>query len=285
MDARHRASPLLVDALLLGAVGGLLVVVHVLVPDAVQRSLAFQHDLGRPVKMVTSAYLHNTVGHLWNNLLGYAAVGGYACVICNGLDERRWFWLTTVVFLTLLPVLVNLSSYALFASFYAGPPLPSSRGFSGVVAGYAGFLYVAALAMVRTAHGRVPARDVRLGLFALLAGEVLFVHSDGVPPVGTALVLALVGLAVVDLYWWAAPAGVPATREEWVDLLGAGVRVGLVAVVLGILVRGLFPPRMLVNGMFRDVFAHAGGLVFGAAIAAWGFRYWGTGTRSLFGRP
>ncbi|MFB6219333.1 MAG: hypothetical protein ABEH77_09225 [Halobacteriaceae archaeon] len=255
----------------LALVVGVLAAVHFLGPAPLQRRLAFGHDLARPHTLLTSAYVHNSDRHLWGNVVGYAAAAGYAYLICAGLGERRWFRLTALALFAVLPGLVNLASQFALALVYAGP-LPPSRGFSGVAAGFAGFLYVAVLALVRAAYGPAAAKNAGLLLFAALAAEVMAIYADGPPVVGAALVALLVGVVATDA---GRRGSLPASSGEWSTLLAVGLQVALVGAMLGLLVFGLFPADVVVGGTFRNVFAHAAGLGFGATIAAWGYRYWG----------
>lgn len=140
-------------------IAGLLVAVQLLVPPSVQAQLAFDHQQFTLWTLWTSAAVHSSPHHLTGNVVGHLAAAGVAYVLCRAIDARGWFWWTTVAFLTVLPVLVNLTSYGLLGWVAPGAE-PVGRGFSGVVAGYVGLIFVAFVAWVTRRSGRGMAQTV-----------------------------------------------------------------------------------------------------------------------------
>lgn len=245
------------------AVAGLLAAVHFLVPAGVQQALAFDHSRFRVYTLLTSAYVHNSDAHLYGNLVGYLVVATYSYMLCAAVGERRWFRRTFLVFLLVLPVLVNLASYAVYATQY--PDItPVSRGFSGVVAGFAGFLLVALAVYVRERWSAELGGVVGVSTFLVLLASIDAVYAGRVRlPVG-ALVVTGIGLQVGSYAW---EADLDVAELDW-RRVGTDVgAVALVCCVLGFVVMALFPTEIVAGGAMTNVVAHAFGFVMGTLVA------------------
>jgi hypothetical protein len=246
---------------LLLAVPALLVVVHFLTPAAFQDSLAFDHTRFNIYTLLTAAYVHNSDTHLLSNLVGYALTALYVYALCLSVDERDWFRRTLPSHLLALPVLVNLTSYAIFAVRYP-TATPTSRGFSGVVAGLGGFLLVALYVFVKERHNGQLAYAVGLTTFLLLMQLIDLRYAGGFRPSVTGLVV-LVAVLVFGQY---ARYGVEIPEgERRRDAAVSAGAVALVGVVLAVLVLALFPEAgsLVEGGTFTNVFAHAAGFLWG----------------------
>ncbi|MFB6304303.1 MAG: hypothetical protein ABEH47_03985 [Haloferacaceae archaeon] len=272
-DAEADAAPerpldeLALDALLVAAVPAVLVGVHYAVPADVRVRLALRHGAPTPATFLTSAYVHGSDAHLLGNLAGYAIGALYAYGLCLQARRRPWFRRTFLALVLLLPLPVNAASLAAFSLRYPGVE-PVSRGFSGVVAGFAGFVLVALVGFLRSRHGARVARSVGAAVVLLLLLQVDYVYAGRFRVPTVALVLA--GLLVLGHGLIGSRPVAPTLRDGLRSAPGDWVVVGLVAVVLAVLVANLFPsPSTLVTGSgFTDVFAHAAGVVGGAVVAA-----------------
>lgn len=82
----------------------------------------------------------------------------------------------------------------------------------------------------------------------------------------TGLVLLGSGLVFVQYAWRGVEVPEGEARRDAVITAGA---VGLVGVVLGVLLLGLFPESeaLVEGGTFTNVFAHAAGFIFGVGLA------------------
>ena len=243
-------------------IGIALVVIHYGVPGELQTRLAFNHSNPAPWAFLTAAYVHASTMHLAKNLLGFGVGAVVAYQLCVLQGRRRWFLITTGAFLIVLPVLVSLSSYLAFQSLGLAP---TSRGFSGVVAGYGGFVLVALARWVANRYGASVGRDVGQGILILLLGEVAIIYT-GVPSPLVSAMLA-VGLVLFggSLLWRGG-------QREWmtgdrrqvaVDVLF----VGLGGVLLGVFVWALFPATLVAGGRTVNVIAHFAGFVWGIVVA------------------
>jgi hypothetical protein len=259
----HRPRQVALDAVLLAAVPVLLAVVHHGVPLGVRRDLAFDHAAPAAHAYLTSAYVHADAAHLHGNLIGYGLVATYAYLLCLQAGRRRWFHATYAAFLLVLPV-VGLVS----------------QGFSGVAAGFGGFLVVALVAYLRDAYGHGVGVGVGQAAVLLLLLQVDTTYAGRVRPVTAGLALA--GVALVA-GWYARehdlsiPAGAVARRRLAVDAFEVAVVVG----VLWLQVAMLFPADPVSDGAFVGVIAHAAGFVLGLvgarAVAAGQGAVGGTG--------
>lgn len=254
-----------VDAVALTAVGVLLLGIHLLVPASLQELLAFDHANVEPWAVYTAAFVHNSNIHLLGNLLGYGVGAAVAYSLCIQQDRRRWFWLTTGAFLTLLPILTNLTSYLALQSLGLEP---TSRGFSGVVAGFAGFVLVALARDLADRYEASVGQSVGQAMFILLLFEVAVIYA-GVPSLSiTGLVAVGVGLSLVQL-------GRRGYRAEWNDqqlqqVLVDFVFSALIVVLLAAFVWVLFPANITSSGGTTNIIAHGAGFVWGVVIGIGG---------------
>ena len=253
------------DATLLLTVPTLLAAIHFLTPTTLQNALAFNHTRFNGYTLLTAAYVHASNTHLYNNLVGYALTATYTYALCLFADERQWFRRTLPIYLLALPVLVNLTSYAIFQLQYPDAD-PVSRGFSGVVGGLGGFLLVALYVFVKKRHDGQLAYAVGLTTFLLLMQLIDLRYAGGFRLSVTGLVL-LGGALVFGQYAWRG-VEVPDGEARRAAVITAGA-VGLVGVVLGVLILGLFPEAeaLVEGGSFTNVFAHAAGFLWGIVVA------------------
>jgi len=243
---------------------GLLIALHLLLPESARTALVLQHGDPDPLEFLTAAYVHSNVPHLRNNVTGYLAAIVMAYLLCLEAGRRRWFFVTFGAVLVLIPVFVNLVSYVTFAGAF--PAAPSTRGFSAVVAATAGFVYVALLVLLRTAYSTETATFAGAVIFLVLLVTFYVLHVSVIEPLllagasGSAL-LCLAALVV------SARGRIPRNRAGWKRLGSESVPVALVTALLVAFVVGLFPQRVIVDGMIINVYAHWLGLVGGVAAA------------------
>ena len=251
------------DAVGLAAIGGVLVAIHFLLPVGIREQLAFDHEQFTPWSLLTAAYVHNSTQHLLNNLGGYGVGATIAYVLCVGQDRRRWFWTTIVGFLFVLPILVSLTSYVTFQALGIEP---TTRGFSGVVAGFAGFILVALSRRIGDRYGASVGQSVGQGVFLILLGEIAVIYT-GVPS------LLVSSLLVVGLVLSFGSLGLRGLRRDWdpderMELVLEGVFAGLVVVLLLVFVWALFPTTLVQDGTTTNIVAHGSGFLYGIAVSA-----------------
>jgi hypothetical protein len=182
------------------------------------------------------------------------------------VGHRRWFRVTFAGFLLVLPVVVSLTSYAVIGLLYPAID-PVSRGFSGVGAGFAGFVFVALLATLNRVYDYRLAGYTGLAIWLLLLFEVYLIYvGDVTLPVG-GLFLVGWGACLWGIGRTATATAVftpPRTRLELLQVM----QVVLVVVLLVSFVSVLFPPQIVEDGAVTNVFAHAAGFLYGIGGAA-----------------
>jgi membrane associated rhomboid family serine protease len=255
----------------IGAVAALLVWVHVALPPAAKTRLAFRHEAVDPVTLYTSAFVHLDLMHLLGNVAGYVAAALVAYGLCVQVGDRRWFRVTFAGFLLVLPVAVSLTSYAVIGLLYPGIE-PVSRGFSGVGAGFAGFVFVTLLAALHRLYDYRVAGYTGLAIWLLLLFEVYLIYvGDVTMPVGGLFVVGW-GACLWGLGRASAASAMLSPPRSRLELLQF-VQTVLVVVLLVSFVSVLFPPEIVEDGAVTNVFAHAAGFLYGIGGAAVTARY------------
>lgn len=253
------------DTGLIVSIAALLAAVHFLVPTAVQVQLAL--DLGDPVwyTLFTAAYVHAGFEHLTSNVSGYILAAAYTYWLCLTSGRRKWFWRTALVLLVIVPIVVNAADLVIFTRYY--PSVDGySRGFSGVVGAFGGFLLVALLAVVRDVYGGAATQVVGVSLVLLLLVLVDVVYAGTVRPVVGVLVVIGILVQIFGVLYerdWELPK-VEAPRRVLAMRGASGL---LVVVVLAYLVLALFPGELVQGGAFVNIFAHGIGFLIGGITA------------------
>jgi len=251
------------DLTLVGSVAALLALVHLLLAAPIRRRLAFRHGTIDPVTLYTSAFVHADWTHLLGNVAGYLAAAVVAYGLCLQAGRRRWFLATFAGFLLLYPWLVGLVSFAILGWLYPGLN-PITRGFSGIGAAFAGFVFVALVAVIRREHDRRTAVCAGLAVWLLVPLEISVIYAGR-------LLLPVAGAAVVGwglcLYGLAGDrAADPPTGREC--LTPRVVETGMVVLLLVTFVYALFPAEVVGDGAVTNVVAHGAGFLLGIGGAA-----------------
>lgn len=261
---RHEAfdRQLLADAGVVSLLVVFLTAVHVVLPAGQRSIFVFNHDAFEPWTLLTSAYVHHDILHLVNNLVGFLIATGVVYWLCWRLDARRWFRVTTATFVIALPILVNVSSYTIFRVVVPNAS-PTGRGFSGVVAGFVGFLFAALLVWIAAQTSRTIAVYLGEGVAVLMAWTLAVIYS-GFELHVAGLVLVGVGFSGWGILTEIDPVRI---RGQWRKSLSElKVGFGLTLVLLWFLI-ALFPPNFTDGEVVTNIFAHAAGFVWGVLIA------------------
>lgn len=253
------------DLGLILAIPALLTAIYLLTPTTVQKQLALTPSDPQWYTVFTAAYVHVGIDHLSGNLFGYFLAVGYTYQLCRYANRRQWFRRTTVALLLVTPIVVNLGNILAF-----GTVLPEvegySRGFSGIVGGFGGFLLVAFIVAVKEAYGSELAEVVGVSLVLLILFMISVVYSGRVQPLVAGLVALGIGLQVVGALYerdWELPTVNVTTRAFAVQLVSGGLAV----VVLAVLVLSLFPAALVEGGTFTNIVGHGVGVLSGAGLS------------------
>lgn len=253
----YRPRTIASDIALLAAVPALLAAIHVLLPVEARAALAMHYGRAEPTSLLTAAYVHADATHLLDNVLGYCIGAAFAYGLCLQAGKRRWFRATALSLFVVVPVAVNLGSYALVA--WRHPDVAATGlGFSGVVSGFGGFVVVAVLVYLRTRYRRDVVVSVGLLLALLVFLELDVIYAGDVRALPVGLALAGVGVAAY---------GLRNVRVDDPDVRSDAVVVALVAVALAVFLANLFPRTAVRDGAVVNVFAHAIGFALGAGLA------------------
>jgi len=272
---------LLVDLVGIVVIAAVLVAVHLAVPAGVRDGFALRFAHPDPLHALTAAYVHLNRAHLRGNVLGFLVAGLTAVLIANVTGEERWFRLSVLALVTVLPMADGMTTALVIGGNAVG------RGFSGVVAGFAGFVLVgAAVVLVRVFDvERSLAWDVLAVLSLVVAGEIIWAQTGQVPLAVGGLLLVGIAAALWPLAGAARNGGWSADRAAASRVGAAALSTALLFAVVSWFVVGLFPHVLVSDGTVTNVLAHYLGLVFGVVIALWGYRYWGTAAPVVWGGP
>ncbi|MFB6180207.1 MAG: hypothetical protein ABEI77_10845 [Halorientalis sp.] len=255
------------DLALIAVVGAGLIVIHVSITPAMRSRLLFDHAHFDLLSLYTSAFVHFSDRHLVANLAGYVSSATLAYGLCLKARERRWFHLSFVSFLVVLPLAVGLTNYALFEWLY--PTLdPITAGFSGVGAGFTGYVLLALMVEIRAVFGWTISQYVGLAVWLWLLLEVTLIYNrSGLP---LAAVFAVLGWLVCARGLGDALESTDAYGRDRAEaeLITAALAVGL----LSLLVFVLFPTQPASGGTVTNVFAHASGFGYGVLVAGLTYR-------------
>lgn len=250
------------DAGFIGGIAGLIVTAHFVLPTGLKSALVFEHQKFDLWTLLTSAYIHAGIGHLAHNIVGFLVAAVMINNICRHLGERRWFYATSLTLMVVLPILVNLTSYAILGVI-APEATPTGRGFSGVGAGFVGFVFAGFLVWAAKQSGRAIAQYVGYAIALVLALEIALIYS------GIRLDLLGITAAGLALTGWGitrevAPEKIRRHWRDWLPEVGLGI---LVLAFLGMFTLLLFPADIGSGNMTVNIFAHGAGFVYGTTLA------------------
>lgn len=252
----------LVDAGLITLIVGVLVTAHLAIPSNLKAQLVFDHQAFESWTLFTSAYIHAGVKHLINNVAGFVLAGLLTLILCREVEARWWFHLTSLLFLLLLPILVNLSSYAALGTLFP-EAAPTGRGFSGVAAGFVGFVFAAFLVWVAQQSSRTIAQYIGYAVLLVLTLEFALIYVGFRPNV---VGLSLLGIAVL-MWGLNDEIGLGTMQKQWRNWIAEMMFGLLIVVALIVFVYTLFPANIVSDGLTVNIFAHGAGFLWGTGLA------------------
>ncbi|WP_435333582.1 hypothetical protein [Haloarchaeobius sp. TZWWS8] len=265
-----RTRGTLSDLVALLALPAFLFVLHVSAPAA-RDGFALRYGDPSVVSLWASAFVHASDAHLYSNLVGYTLAVVPTYLLYFHWGRTRAFWASVAVAVVFVPPVVNLGSYAYFDSLGI-VETTVSRGFSGVVAAFAGGGLAAVVTFVADEYGLRRAYWFGQTLVLTVGGVLLVALTDVVEPwqlgiVGVGVVLSLGGLLAEE----SAPlAGLRADSTTVVVL-------AYVTMALLFVVYQLFPADPVRTGSVTNLVAHAVGLVAGVLLPGSGLVLTGSG--------
>lgn len=267
MNTGALGSPrvLLRDLALLAALPAALALLHLFLPPSVHDALVFVHADPSPVTAWTAAFVHLDDQHLVSNVVGYSAAVLPAYLLFAYRDRRRAFWVALLAFLAVVPLVASTASYLVYKHVFHVSETAVSRGFSGVVAACYGLLYAGTVGFVRELSDWRRAVNFGLAVLLLVLVGILF-RGGALEPVVAAVAgvgVVLVGSDLVPRDAWREPRRVlgQMAREP-----GSVLLIGYCALVVVVMVPGLFPLNWVQGGQVSNVVAHGVGFGVGVLI-------------------
>ena len=266
--SRRRVSPTStrsVEIAILSGIAGLLIVVHVLLPEPLRSQFVFTYGEPSVVSPWTAAILHDSVSHLASSVAWYAIVMASTYALVTTWRRRRPFWIAVVGCLVLTPPVTKLVDYwVLSIQWDLVADATTARGFSGVVSAFGGLLYVS-LARTATAWYGYDAGVVTTGTIVLGALSALTATSAVLSPSVAIVICGIIAVAFgsvivsnrTQISEWRA--WVVSERDNLL-LIGGGS-----AVVVGLLSQ-LFQVELDASGRFVSVIAHGTGFTTGMVV-------------------
>lgn len=264
-----QVSTLTEDLVALLGVVGVLIGVHLWLPETLLSAFVFTYGEPGVVSVWTAATIHDSAAHLVSNLAWYAVVIGPAYTLYAILDRRRLFWLLYTSLLVATPLsTVAVDYWLLYQRWGLVGPDSIAFGFSGVVSAFGGLLVVGLTTAIVAWYSWPISIATVVGFVASGLGIALFqsplvaVPSFGMLPVG---VVVAVGLGS---FWWR-------LRERSVRQWLSGHQDAILlfvasGIVITALVAGMFSVETISGGRFPNVVAHGTGFVTGVSFAATG---------------
>jgi len=251
------------DIAALAGIAVLNALVFYTLPQNLQLELMLNRQSPELLSWWTHAFVHNGQAHLQSNLEGYALTALPAWVLYVYEGQRRRFWFTATIFLTLGPVITAVASNLIYSS--VGWTIRYSMGFSAVVSAFGGFLLGSTLTEIELVQPKPLARTTAgyllsillLTMAVTLSGPVLSLLF-GVSGVLTMVCLSYLtsfgsAVTVLELGRWAKQNPTPAI------LIGVGGLFGAASVLTA------FPNTIVQDGTLVDFAGHGSGLIFGLA--------------------
>ena len=255
------------DVGLLISIPVILAALHFLTPDAIYANLWFYYNDPSIMSAWTAAYAHGSNGHLFYNLGSYTITIGIAYWLLTFFaDARRVFWISFVSLLLLAPFITTAVDYGILYQYYElFPSNADSKGFSGIIGGFAGMTLGGIGLYVARRYGFWPALHTVIGIVLAAVGFLSVFHGTISAQTEVLLIFGLTVISAMyisidDVRSWNQ---IKRTTEEYNDPIVVIVGFGIMVCAF---VYALIPIDVIQSGSFVNVFAHGTGFVFGTLL-------------------
>ena len=253
-----------VEVTILAGVAGLLIAIHLLVPESIRAEFVFTYGEPSLESAWTAAVIHDSWSHLVSNVAWYAAVMGSMYSLLAERGRRRVFWLAAAGCVVIAPPVTKLvDHWVLFRQWEVVAGVTTASGFSGVVSALGGMLYVVLLGTVTSRYGYA-AGVVTAGTVTVASLTVLLVTST-VPlgPTGSAVSVTSVVLGIIGAR---CRTPIQRLRRIWSHDRDSVIRVGVAWAVVVILITLLFQVELDASRRFVNVVAHGTAFTTGMIV-------------------
>lgn len=257
------------DIIILLAIPGVLAALHFFLPDTIRSQLVFTYGESGVVAAWTSAYLHASNGHLYNNLFGYAISAGFSYYLyIEYLRQRRRFWITVAVLLVVTPFITTAVDYTIL---YRHTGLlatgATSQGFSGISSAFGGVLLAAIGLFVADEYNGMTGTHTTLLIFLVALGVLTAANGILTPLIAGLLTVGIVLLGTQ--YVSRRDLQQPSRLRDRLEQHGGNiVQVAAYGAVVCIIVYLILPLDVVQSGNFVNVLAHGLGFMSGVSGAA-----------------
>jgi hypothetical protein len=252
------------DIVILLAIPGVLAALHFFLPDTIRSQLVFTYGESGVVAAWTSAYLHASNGHLYNNLFGYAISAGFSYYLyIEYLRQRRRFWITIAVLLIVTPFITTVVDYTILYR-YTGllATGATSQGFSGISSAFGGVLLAAVGLFVADEYNGMTGTHTALLIFLVALGVLTAANGILTPLIAGLLTVGVVllGTQYVSRRDLQQPSRLRTRVEQHAANI---VQVIAYGAVVCIFVYLILPIEVVQSGNFVNILAHSVGFVIG----------------------
>lgn len=256
-----------VDISLLIGIPVLLAALHFLIPDVVYTDLWFYYSDPSILSAWTAAYTHGSNQHLLNNVASYGLTISVAYYLLAVLmDARNVFWLTTTVLLLVTPFITTAFDYGVLYEYYELLPSDAdSKGFSGIVGGFAGMTLGGIGVYVSRRYGIWPGLHTVVGVFLAAASLLSVVHGTFSLRTGVFLIIGFsaLGAMYISLDDVKSRTRITETIQANDEVIVVVVGFGMIVCVLAY---SLVPVEVVQSDSFVNVYSHATGFLFGTIV-------------------
>ena len=256
-----------IDITLLASIPIILAALHFLLPATVYTDLWFYYSDPSILSAWTAAYTHGSNQHLLSNIGAYVLTVSVAYYLLTVVVKARSvFWGTIAALLLVTPLLTTAVDYGLLYKYYeVFPSDADSKGFSGIVGGFAGMTLGGIGVYVARQYGVWPGIHTVVGVGLAGVGVLSVVHGTFSAKTGALLFIAFAAISALYISIEDVKNGYQIRKTLQAHNELVTVIIGFGMIVCG-LVYALIPVDVMQSGSFVNVFAHGIGFVFGTLM-------------------
>ena len=250
-------------------VAGVLIGVHLWLPNTLLSQFVFTYGDPNLVTAWTAATIHDSTTHLVSNLAWYGIIIGPAYTLYAIWGRRRLFWLLYGSLLVVTPLTtIAVDYWVLYQQWGLVGPDSIAFGFSGVVSAFGGLLAVGLAGVVAERYSWPISIVTTAGFLAIGSGIALYQSPlVAIPTTGVLSVGIVVAVGLGSFWWRSRELSVRrwlSTHQDAILLFGA------CGIVVTALVAGMLSVDPVSSGRFSNVVAHGTGFVTGITLAGTG---------------
>lgn len=261
-------KPIFRDVVALLAIPGVLVALHFFLPDTIRSQLVFTYGESGPFTAWTSAYLHASNGHLYDNLFGYAIPAAFTYYLYTAyLQQRRRFWIIVAVLLGITPFITTTIDYVVLYQYIGFIPIGyTSQGFSGIASAFSGVFLTAIGFIVANEYDSEVGIHTALLIFLISLGVLTVANGILSLPLATMLIFGFVLLSTqyISLSDLRYPSRLQYRVRKHDEAIFQIVTYGAIVCIL---VYSMIPIEIIQDGNIVNILAHIVGFITGIITA------------------